>query len=133
MTWPLPQVLHALLLGLCVNAPTLRDVEALGQRLSSWIRAWVPGRISDSTLDAVARQIDPTPLHDHLVSQVRELYRKKRLTPDHLPCGVATVDGKNLATLTHSAEGTAQPRHHKDGRPNCLAQALRSTLTSSVA
>jgi hypothetical protein len=44
------------------------------------------------------------------VLQVRDAHRSKMLAPSGLPCGVATVDGKNLATLDHDADGTGHSR-----------------------
>lgn len=133
VTWPLSQVLQALVFGVLSHEPTVRDVEEFCRRLGSWARKWIPGVISDSTLDSIARQVDPVSLHDHLGRQVRELPRKNLLPPHPLPCGVATVDGKHVATLTQHAEDTAQPRQHADGRPYWRAMALRSTLTSAVS
>ncbi|MCD6498115.1 MAG: hypothetical protein J7M25_07425 [Deltaproteobacteria bacterium] len=70
--------------------------------------------------------------------------RSKMLSPVGLPCGVATVDGKNLATLNHDAGGRAQPRSDenkkwqpkgsaKTGKPYFVAPVLRAVLTSAEA
>ena len=63
-----------------------------------------------------------------------------------LPCGVVTVDGKNLATLDHDADGTGHKRSKKNekwhlskdeetkrGDSYFLMPALRATLTSAEA
>jgi hypothetical protein len=81
-------------------------VETLNERLGSWTRNLVSEPISDTTLDTEIRRLSPDYLLDKLVLCVRDLYRSKMLNPMGLPCGVATVDGKNLATLDHDAEGT---------------------------
>lgn len=103
-------ILWALELGLVSNQPTLRDVEELTENLSRWMRTFVPEGISDSTLDTESRRLDPAYLLDKLKLRVRDLHRSKMLAPVGLPCGIATVDGKNLATLNHDAEGTGHAR-----------------------
>jgi hypothetical protein len=68
------------------------------------------------------------------------------LAPVGLPCGIATVDGKNLATLGHDAHGTGHARssenakwhknkeeENKSGKEYYLMPALRTTLTSAEA
>ncbi|MCD6500291.1 MAG: hypothetical protein J7M25_18500, partial [Deltaproteobacteria bacterium] len=92
------------------GAATLRDVEEQIGDLGLWAKRLVPKPISDTTLDTEARRLDEPYLHDKLVAQVRDMHRSKMLSPVGLPCGVATVDGKNLATLNHDAGGRAQPR-----------------------
>lgn len=137
-------LLWALELGLLANEPTLRDVEALTERLHPSLRQLVPEPISDTTLDTAARALAPDYLRDKLVQQVRELHRSKSLAPVGLPCGVAVIDGKNLATLDHDAGGTGHERssenakwHRKGddltGRTYYLFPALRATLTSAEA
>ena len=68
------------------------------------------------------------------------------LGPAGLPCGVVTVDGKNLATLDHNANRTGHRRTKDDKRwrakkpegsrasePYWLTLGLRATLTSAEA
>ncbi len=107
---PKESILWALELGLVSNQPTLRDVEELTENFSRWARALAPKAISDSTLDTEIRRLDPAYLLDKLKRRVRDLHRSKMLAPVGLPCGIATVDGKNLATLNHDAEGTGHAR-----------------------
>jgi hypothetical protein len=145
-------ILWALELGLVSNQPTLRDVEELTANLSRWPRTLVPESISDSTLDTEIRRLDPVYLLDKLKRRVRDHYRSKMLAPVGLPCGIATVDGKNLATLDHDAAGTGHARssdnakwHRKGtkaertkdpelkGEDYFLMPALRATLTSCEA
>ena len=139
-------VLWSLELGLTSNQPTLRDVEEMTEKLGHWTRPLIPERISDTTLDTEARRLDQDYLHSKLVFRVRDLYRSKMLAPVGLPCGVATVDGKNLATLNHDAGGTGHARStentkwHKgkeeekqSGKDYFLMPALRTTLTSAEA
>jgi hypothetical protein len=139
-------VLWALQLGLTSNQPTLRDVEEMTEKLGPWAHPLVSEKISDTTLDTEARRLDHDYLHSKLVLRVRDLYRSKMLSPVDLPCGIATVDGKNLATLDHDADGTGHARSsenakwHKnkveekqEGKDYYLMPALRTTLTSAEA
>ena len=139
-------ILWSMELGLTSNQPTLRDVEEMTEKLGSWARPLVPDRISDTTLDTEARRLDHDYLHAKLVLRVRELYRSKMLAPVGLPCGIATVDGKNLATLDHDADSTGHARssenakwhkskaeEKKHGTAYYLMPALRTTLTSAEA
>jgi len=145
VTLSMESILWALELGLLSNQPTLRDVETLNERLG-WARTLVSASISDSTLDTEARRLDPAYLTDKLKRRVRDLYRSKMLAPVGLPCGIATVDGKNLATLNHDAGGTGHARSSENkkwhrskkqeaklGTDYYLMLALRATLTSAEA
>lgn len=136
-------ILNGLLLGLAANKPTLRDVEEMTRDLRLSFRALVPKPISDTTLDTESRRLDAGYLTDKLVQQVREDFRAKMLGPVGLPCGVVTVDGKNLATLLHDAGGAGHARsseNEKWQRPSgskdeeyYLVPALRAALTSAEA
>lgn len=135
---------NALWLGLVSNEPSLRDVERMTGQIGSWGRSLVPAPISDTTLDTEARRLNEAYLSHKLCAQVREMKRSKMLSPVGLPCGVATLDGKNLATLDHDAGGRAQRRssdnakwvqagREQTGKPYYLAPALRAVLTSAEA
>ena len=134
----MPSLLYALQLGLLSNQPTLRDVEAMTTALGRWGRSLIPSRVSDTTLDAAARSLEPEYLRGKLVQQVREFYRSKSLRPVGLPFGVAVIDGKNLATLDHDADGTAHARSSENKKwqrsgdsTYYLMPAVRATLTSA--
>jgi len=140
----MPHVLNALSLGLLSNEPTLRDVEEMTRELGPWSRTLVPAPISDTTLDTEARRLSEPYLAGKLVGQVHDMKRSKMLAPFGLPCGVATVDGKNLATLEHDAGGRAQARTSDNAKwhnaqksptpkPYYLVPVLRAVLTSAAA
>lgn len=142
----MPRLIWALLLGLMSNQPTLRDVEELIPELGAWARKLVGPMVSDTTLDTELRRMDYMGLLKCLVKQVRGFFRSKMLRPVGLPCGVVTVDGKNLATLDHNARRTGhrrtkddkrwrakKPEGSKAGEPYWLTLALRATLTSAEA
>jgi len=143
---PMDAVLWAMELGLTSNQPTLRDVEDMTRSLGSWARTLVPESVSDTTLDTEAQRLDADYLLNKLVGRVRGFHRSKMLAPVALPCGVVTVDGKNLATLDHNADGTGHKRSKKNekwhlnteqerkrGKSYFLMPALRATLTSAEA
>jgi hypothetical protein len=143
---PMDAVLWSMELGLTSNQPTLRDVEEMTENLGLWARTLVPDSISDTTLDTEAQRLDADFLQEKLVQRVRGFHRSKMLAPVGLPCGVATVDGKNLATLDHDADGTGHKRSTKNekwhlskveeqkrGKSYFLMPALRATLTSAEA
>ena len=146
ITHPMPSMLWSLELGLISNQPTLRDVEVMTGELRPWARTLVPDPISDTAMDAVLRNLDPDYLQGKLTQQVRDANRSKMLRPVGLPCGVATVDGKNLATLDHGADGTGHARtsdnakwhkskgeEQKSGKDYFLMPALRAVLTSAAS
>lgn len=139
-------ILWSLELGLVSNQPTLRDVEELMENAASWTKPLVSEWVSDTTLDTEARRLDVDYLRKKLIARVRDLHRSKMLAPVGVPCGIVTVDGKNLATLNHDAAGTGHARsidnekwhrskeeEAKHGRNYYLMPALRATLTSSEA
>jgi hypothetical protein len=139
-------VLWAMELGLTANQPSLRDVEEMTENLGPLMRNLVPGSISDSTLDTEAQRLDAEYLQKKLVQRVRGFHRSKRLKPEGLPCGVAVIDGKNLATLNHDADGTGHKRSKKNekwhlskeeetnkGTSYYLMPALRAVLCSAEA
>lgn len=140
-------IYSALFVGLLTNQRTLRDVESqTTKKLNSLIRTWIPDPISDTTLDTEARRLDIPYLSNKLITQIRNMHRSKMLKPQGLPCGVLTIDGKNLATLSHDAEGTGHPRstetekwypkkmtQEEDSDKYHLMPALRANLSSAEA
>jgi len=143
VTHSIHSIIWALELGMMANMPTLRDIEDMTSELGGWARRLVSAKISDTTIDTEVRRLDQEALLAKLVSQIRDMNRSKILKPYGLPCGVATIDGKNLATLDHYADGHAHRRtkdnkkwHKKGttntGEPYWLTPVLRSTLTSSL-
>ena len=138
-------LLWALELGMLSCQRSLRDVEQMIGELGSWTRKVVPEPISDTTLATEAARLNTDYLLEKLVLRIREFHRSKMLAPVGLPCGVVTVDGKNLATVNHDANATAQKRSTKNekwhpaadetrrGKPYWLMPALRGVLTSAEA
>lgn len=143
---PMSSVLWSLELGLASNQPTLRDVEEMTEQSSLWFRRLVSDTISDTTLDTELQRMDPAYLHKKLVQRIRGFHRSKMLQPEGLPCGVTIVDGKNLATLDHDADGLGHARSKENekwhlskeeeqrrGEKYFLMPVLRAALTSAEA
>lgn len=128
--WSLQQLLQTLLDGLLANCPSLRDVEELtGARAE---RRGDGRRVPDTTLFNLLERLAPEGFLPSLHAQVYGLYRAKSLQPVGLPCGVLSIDGKEISTLDHDAEGSAQKSHRShDGRPFWMPRVLRASLTSS--
>ena len=142
----MPSILWALELGLTSNQTTLRDVEEMSVDLGPAMRSLIPSPLSDSTLYTEVQRLDVDYLLDKLAARIRGFHRSKMLAPLGLPFGVMTVDGKNLATLDHDADGTGHKRSKKNkkwhldktdeatrGKSYFLMPALRATLTSAEA
>ena len=142
----MPSVLWSLELGLTSNQPTLRDVEEMTEQPGQVIRRLVPDRISDTTLGTELQRMDPAYLHEKLIQRIRGFHRSKMLQPEGLPCGVVAVDGKNLATLDHDADGAGHKRSTENekwhlpkdeekqrGKEYFLMPVLRATLCSAEA
>lgn len=130
---PLSQLLEAVRLGLLSCQHGLRDVEMLTQQLRGPARALVSDRVPYTTISDLLAKLMPDGLRQHLVGQLRDMKRAKQLEPDGLPCGVATMDGKCLATLRHDAAGTGQLQRGDDGKQRYLVRAIRTVLSSSAS
>jgi Transposase DDE domain len=128
-------------------------VESLSAEMGAMGRQYVPERVPDTTLwdllsgqrprrrkevsptsgpsEIVKRPLQADDFRRQLRRQVRAMWRNKCLQPQHLPCGVVSVDGKGLGALEHDAEGTAQKGHRNDGSPYWLTRVLRAALVSA--
>lgn len=90
-------LLNLLMLGLCVAAPTLRDVERLGRQLVVGRSFGLTGTPSDTLLDQVVRRLVPSDLRQVLRAQVHGLLRSKRMEVDPaIGISLVAIDGKCL-------------------------------------
>jgi len=128
--WAAPAMLRTLMLGLLAGVRSLLELEALSEDhfLSPLLN--LPRRLPDTTLYQFIRKLDPKPLREKLVAQVRFHYRRKRFLPQGLPCGVLAIDGKCIGVLSHDAHGQAQPQS-RNQPVRFLLRTLRAVLTSS--
>ena len=125
------ELMNAMFLGFVSGCGALRKVETLTEELGGFGRRYVSRRVPDTTLTDLIPKLLPIELREQLISQVKTLWRNKELKPVGLPCGVATIDGKGLGSLEHSACGTAQLTHREDGSSYYLARMFRAVLTSA--
>lgn len=124
-------MLHALFAGMLACDRGLRDVEERSEELALMDGDEPVGRIPDTTLGDLLAKLDPDDFEQPLVCQVRDMNRRKELTPVGLPCGVVTVDGKAMGKLTHDAEGHALRQTDDDGNAFWYVRVLRAVLSSA--
>lgn len=129
--WGLGELLNAVLMGFVSGCRTLRRMEALTEDLGASGRRYVSRRVPDTTAWDLIGCLKPKELRLQHVTQVKALWRAKKLIPVGLPCGIAAIDGKGLGALEHDAEGTAQKTHSQDGSEYYLARHLRVVLVSA--
>lgn len=124
-------VLTALLIGLVVAAPTLRDVEALLIDVARLIG--LRGCPPDSTLTRVPHGLTPNALLPCVGEQVRAMHRSKQLAVDEaLGISGVAIDGKALLTGKTSFHPQAQPQGSKGIGPPYVLRVLRAMHTSSA-
>jgi predicted transposase YbfD/YdcC len=129
--WKHTELLNALLLGFVSGCGSLRKTEQLTKGLGRFGRKYVSRRAPDTTLSDFIPRLSVEEVREQHIVQVKASWRKKELKPVGLPCGVATIDGKGLGALSHSAEETAQLSHREDGTPYYLSRVFRAVLTSA--
>lgn len=133
-------MLGALFVGLLGNEKTLRDVEERSETAGPFGQQ-KSGGLSDTALYQLTPRLDESYLIGKLVQQIRQMSRDKMLRDAGLPCGMAAIDGKNLATLKHDAGGRAHHRSSEtvekwrdpdDGNSHWLVPVVRCTLVSAA-
>jgi predicted transposase YbfD/YdcC len=88
-------LLNLLLLGMCVSARTLRDVERLGGQLVVRRSFGLGGAPSDTLLESVVRTLVPDTLRQVIRTQVLALHRSKRMEVDPaIGLSLVAIDGK---------------------------------------
>lgn len=132
--WPLRVLLQTALLGMLTACRTLRDLEALTDEMTGMGRSLVPRRVPDSTLYDLLPHLDVDQMREQLRRQAHQFWRAKSLEPQGLPCGVLSIDGKQLGALPHDADGRAQKAHRShDGSAYYLSRVSRAVLTSAAS
>jgi hypothetical protein len=134
LRWSLQTLLQAALLGMLTACRTLRDVEGLTDEFQGTGRALIPRRVPDSTLYDLFPRLCVEQMREQLRRQVHQLWRAKSLEPQGLPCGILSIDGKQIGLLQHDANGWAQKAHRAhDGSPYWMCRVSRAVLTSATA
>lgn len=90
-------LLNLVMLGLCVSARTLRDVEHLGRQMTVGRAFGLGGTPSDTTLDVVIRRLTVPSLRNAMRGLVKGLHRSKRMEVDPaIGISLVAIDGKCL-------------------------------------
>jgi len=118
--WPFALLVDVLLVGAFLLRRALLTVEQDSEAMGV--------RVPDSTLAYLLARVDPTPLRQVLVAQIRAMHRSKSLRPVGLPFGVATFDGKTTWTGSYAGDTACQ----KQGAHWNL-RAMRVVLTSAAS
>jgi len=95
-SWPLGSILSWVVVGMVARCRSTSDLEALTNDVSPAARRWfgLRGRLADTTARDVLVKVDPEDLRAALYRQIRAMHRRKVLTPESLPWGVVSMDGK---------------------------------------
>jgi hypothetical protein len=133
--WELETLLVAVTAAMVAGARNLADAERITASLSRTARRWlgIQRRVPDTTLRDALCTVEPRFLASSLHSLVLAAYRRKALTTDDLPFGIASMDGKYFA-LPSCDDGYAQRQTQEEGQPLVgLVRTITTTLTSNSA
>jgi hypothetical protein len=132
--WKLGTLLGAALLGLVAGCRSLLQVEALTEDLSPATRQrfGLTRRLPDTTLHNLLWQLQPQQVLPVLHRVVRAAHRRRALSPDELPFGVVSLDGKSTA-VPACDDYYAQRQSQHEGQCLGLVRTISAVLTSSPA
>lgn len=101
VTYPLPLVLTALVVGMATDARSLRAVEKRTKQIAKKHGQWrgIKQRIADNTFGDILPWLVVGELVACLHRGVKAEARRGNLKPTVLPVGTIAIDGKNVATL----------------------------------
>lgn len=101
VTYSLPLVLTALVVGMSTDARSLRAVEKRTKQVAKKHRQWmgIKQRIADNTFGDILQWLVVGELMACLQRGVKAEARRGNLKPTVLPVGTIAIDGKNVATL----------------------------------
>jgi hypothetical protein len=128
-------LLNLLVLGFASGLTTLRRIEELSKDLSGVTRRLLglAKRVSDSTLYLLLASQTLDGLRQTLVTQVRGLWRSKRIGNDLFPLGVLALDGKSVWTSAWKSIEGAKEAVSDDGIVISSLAMLNAVLVSSSA
>lgn len=101
VTYSLPLVLTALVVGMATSARSLRNVEERTKQVAKKHGEWmgIKKRIADNTFGDILPWLVVSELVACLQTGVKAEARRGNLKPTVLPVGTIAIDGKNVATL----------------------------------
>lgn len=132
--WELATLLGAAVVGLAAGANGLGEVEDITEQMTPEIKRWlhIPRRVPDTTLRDTLLTLTPEELPSLLHHAVRAAHRRKALTPDVLPIGMVTLDGK-VITVPACDDWYAQRQSSQEDSVVGLVRTVTAVLTSSSA
>ena len=88
--WRFRYLIEVLVYGMVSGSKNLRSVETFGEIYRE--------RVPDTTLHDLITRIDPEPLRQVLVSEVKEALRAHELPKEAFPIRITAIDGKSMGT-----------------------------------
>jgi len=132
--YTLPPLLQLLVVGLCVAAPTTRDVENLTQDLRVKKALGLVGNPSDTTLERLIAQLPIGPLRQVLREMNHDAWRAKRYAAvPLLDMHLVAVDGKTIGCDPEHYHPEAQPQGPGGKSGPYILRVLRACLVSATA
>jgi hypothetical protein len=130
--WELGTLLTTAIAAMAAGATSTADAERITDQMSKAMRRWlgIPRRVPDTTLRDALCTLDPEHVVGSLHAVVRAAYRRRSLTPNVLPFGVASLDGKSTA-VPACDDWYAQRQSVDEAAP--LVGVVRSVTTTLVS
>ena len=131
--WALATILKSVVVGMASGCRSLSETEALTAEMASALRRLVQiqRRVPDTTARDALEGVHPSEVRRSLRAQVKAAHRRKSLTPECLPFGVAAMDGKSVTTEVWDDHYAQQ---HESEQHLCsvgLARTVTCTLVSA--
>ncbi len=133
--WKLATLLATPLVGMAAGLKSFADTEKLTEEMSPAMRRklGVRKRIPDTTMRTTALKVDPEGLRKCLRRQTKAAHKRKALTPDGFPFGVAAVDGKYTAIKAWDEEYSQRQSGSNGLAAYGLVRTINCSLVSSRA
>jgi hypothetical protein len=133
--WRLRHLLRAALGGMVAGKRSLAEEEALSERLSRPTRRLlgVGKRVPDTTLRDALGTIEPGDVRAPLHAVVRAAHRRKALSPDELPFGVVSLDGKHFSVPSSDDWYAQRQTQGDEGALVGVVRTVTAVLTSTRA
>jgi len=132
--YPLPSLLQLIVVGLCVAAPTTRDVENLAQDLRVKKALGLLGTPSDTTIERIIARLPVGPLRAVLREMNHDAWRAKRyVAVPLLDLHLVAIDGKTIGCDPERYHPEAQPQGAGGESGPYILRVLRACLVSAAA
>jgi len=132
--YPLPPLLQLIVVGLCVAAPTTRDVENLAQDLRVKKALGLLGNPSDTTIERIIAHLPVGPLRAVLREMNRDAWRAKRYVAVRLlDMHLVAIDGRTIGSDPERYHPEAQSQGPRGESGPYILRVLRASLVSAAA